>query len=238
MKKALFAGVILVLIVAGFFGGYHLGIKKGETGTENKTASTSNQETIATDSNGWKIYKSDWQGFQFSYPPNYKLEVKSSFFDPQTIVLSPIGVDSGGTYSTIKISLKYNPTFADPKDQATQSVKDCEVKTKGQSMMGSCDGYSDYPEKWQKVVIDDNSYGYRTGIMGGEGAITDSFSAISNLSGPKGTTFNFVGYLPSVVLPTYYPGIPDNATDMALANDPGVKEFENVFDGIIKSIKL
>lgn len=245
MKKALFAVIILVLIIAGFFGGYYIGIKKGKTGIENKTASTSvipnpstnNQDTTAIDSNGWKIYKSDWQGFQFSYPPNYKLEVEGSFFDPQIIVLSPINVDSGKTNNTIKISLKYNPTFADPKDQAMKAVKDCQAKESGPTM-GSCESYSDYPEKWQRVVIDDNSYGYRTGIITGEGAITDSFHAVSNLSGPKGTIFNFVGYLPSVVLPTYYPGIPDNATDVALANDPGVKEFENVFDGIIKSVKL
>jgi hypothetical protein len=236
MKKTLFAVIILVLIVAGFFGGYYFGIKNGKTGIENKTASTNNEEITATDSNGWKVYKSDSPTFQFSYPPNYKLETNASFFDPQTLTLSLINGNGDGIHNTIKISLKYNPTFADPKDQAVQSVKNCE--TAGDLKMGTCSGAYGNPEKWQKVVIDDNSYGYRTGIIMGDAAITDSFHAISNILGPKGTIFNFVGYIPQVKLPTYTPGMPANATDVAIANDPGVKEFENAFDGIVKSIKF
>jgi len=252
MKKIIITLVVLILIAGASYGGYWYGTEKNKKVSDSNVtsqvgATTNNveqcssnqsnslclpgQSTISDAGVGLKDFRSNQYGIEFKYPSNYQISVSHSFWDPDIINISSPENDSVGRGS-IKFSIKYNPTFADPMSEAKQSYQDCltELNKNGGLGYGCFDTYKD----WQKIVIDDKSYGYKTGI-GGDPMLMVSFYAISSILGPKGSTFQFDAYLPSF---NTSKATQENPIDKVAAQDPNVKKFLADFDQIIKSIKF
>jgi|GEM_PF-5433295 len=248
MKKALLLILTLVLIAGVGYGSYWYGIEKSKKISSSSGISKSNtqekcssnqpanlclpgESKISDDSAGLKTFRSDRYGIEFKYPSSYQISVSHSFIDPDVVILSS---DFSDEYrrGSIKFSVKYNPTFADPLETIKQSIKDCEEVQKGVGVGVPCTVGIGNPDTWEKVIIDDKSYGYKTGIAG-DPLLKVSFYAISSIAGPKGSTFVFDAFLPS--FDTSNISIP---IEQEAAQDPNVKNFLAIFDQIIKSTKF
>lgn len=244
MKKIIFVILGLILIAGAIGAGYWYGKEKNQkisniTNNDTQEKCSSNQpnglclpgeSTVSEDSSGLKTFRSERYGVEFNFSSSYQASVSHSFEEPDTIILaSPNSTQYN--QGSIRFSIKYNPTFADPIETVKQTLKDCQEQSQGVGV--PCGAGMASLDKWQKIIIDDKSYGYRTGI-GGDPMLEDSFYAISSIAGPKGSTFQFDAYLPSFDS--------SKGTEIPIeqlaAQDPNVQKFLADFGQIIKSIKF
>ncbi|MDD5732054.1 MAG: hypothetical protein PHU42_04145 [Patescibacteria group bacterium] len=250
MKKTILI-ITLVIIVAGISGGgVYLWQKsvnrKNPTQNANNIVEKSSQENCSINQNnalclpedlklsqnilGSKTFKSERYGIEFNVPATYNVSVNHDFLSNDVVSFSTDNNQYG--FGSIKFSIKYNPTFADPLDQAKQAYQTCLTDLEKNGGVGY--GCFDNTKSWQKIAIDDKSYGYKAGI-GGDPMLMVSFYAISSLLGPKGSTFQFDAYLPSFDTSKNTEQI---SIEQLALRDSNVKKFLEDFDQIIKSIKF